>query len=385
MRERTVAGTAALVCSLSIARGATLVGSEIPAASPVWHVHGEGRGVPAADASAAYFLSTNHDVVALGAATGMVRWRRATGESGSATAGSKVLLAGSNVIAGDYNVIAFNRTTGTRRWRFVPTDGYGPGIYLGNVIDGVVFAGSPAGRVYAIDTATGRLRWSALVADDGRTTVFQPLGKTGLVVAGYTTFTTPNVGGIAAFDAATGRERWRRAFPPSADLAVGTGWAGGPILTVDTVIAARGDGVIYGFDAADGSVRWSIPPIQDGGVRGAGAAPAGGTADFRALTLSRRTLVAGSLTGRIAAYDVRTRRERWRHSSSDDGSVNFQIGSDGRAVYVSYVSGRLLSLNLSDGTPRWRTGEGGGFLWSPRSFRTRLYAASTDGFFAFNW
>lgn len=154
------------------------------------------------------------------------------------------------------------------------------------------------------------------------------------------------------------------------------------MLADDTVIAASADGSIHGFDAANGSVRWSIPRVASGAAGTATAPTIAAGGDFRALARSGRMLVAGSLTGRIVAYDLRTRRERWQHSSPEDGSAGFSIAADDAAVYIPYVSGRLVSLSLADGTERWRTGGRGGFLWPPSSFRQRLYVASTEGFLA---
>src|SRR5437660_5546051 len=91
-----------------------------PADSPIWHVPGEGRGRPAADWSTAFFLSKRHEVVALHAQSGQVRWRASTGQSGESTNGSAVALASDIVAAGDYNVVAFDRATGELRWTFEP-------------------------------------------------------------------------------------------------------------------------------------------------------------------------------------------------------------------------------------------------------------------------
>ena len=205
-----------------------------------WRIDGEGVGVPVADGPTAYFLSKRHEVIAVDAAAGVPRWRQGTGEPGETTSGSALLLAGSLVVAGDFDVVAFDRQRGSVRWRFSPTDGYGPGIYLGSAADGLVFTGSPAGRAYAIDTGTGTQRWSTLVRDDTvgetvdrvgtdvagghGTTVFPPVTDGGDVFAPYTTFTAPTVGGVVALDATTGHMRWRASFPVRRTAR--WGWAG---------------------------------------------------------------------------------------------------------------------------------------------------------------
>jgi outer membrane protein assembly factor BamB len=355
-------------------------------ASPLWHIAGEAWGTPAVDApsSTVYFLTKTHEVVALEAGTGAERWRARTGEGGSTTAGSLVLLAGDEVVAGDYNVVAFDRRDGALRWRFTPTDGYGAGIYLGAAAGDLVLAGSPAGRVYAIDRRTGTARWSHLVIDDGKTTIFQPVTDGEIVVAGYTTFTAPNTGGMVALDIATGRERWRVAFPRPADPTLDSGWAGGPLLTDEAVIGVSAEGVVFGFDRRDGTVRWTLP-------KWSGSRPApprdlvARDRDFRPLTRSGRQLFVGSLSGEVTAYDLDDRAERWRYSSERNGSIAFRMTSDERSIYVPYVDGCLVALDRADGRERWRTSDRfAGFTWPPAVSGDRVYAADfVAGFFAF--
>jgi len=349
----------------------------------LWHVEGEARGKPVVDSTTAYFLSKKHEVVAIELEYGNVRWRQSTrgvaGQtSGDQTSGSKLLLTNSVVIAGDDNLIAFDRVTGSRRWVFFPQDGYGPGIYLGSSTLDSVFTGSPSGRVYALASASGTLRWSAVVADDGRTTVFAPATSHDLVAAGYTTFSAPNVGGIVAFDIETGRERWRARFPRVTSL-LSTGWAGGPVFAGGFVIAASSDGNIYAFNRKTGSIGWAISKLD-------GICAAEGYVvdqDYRPLIVTGRTLVAGSLTGCVVAYDLDSLSERWHYAGEDDGSVAFDLATDGDMVYVPFADGRLVALTVSQGVLRWRTDDSqGAFRWPPAIGGTRVYAGSSTGFVA---
>lgn len=97
--------------------------------------------------------------------------------------------------------------------------------YLGASAHGAIFAGSPHGRMYALDARTGTPAWSAAIGT-GPTTVFEPISAGPAVVAAFTTFDAPNQGGIVSLDRRTGRERWRHAFtaPDGRSLAA----AGGP-------------------------------------------------------------------------------------------------------------------------------------------------------------
>lgn len=371
----------ALVGTLGALVAPLLVASTDGIASQVWHIQGEAWGSPAVDGSTVYFLAKTHEVVALDADTGTQRWRAHTGESGPTTAGSAVFIAGDEVIAADYNVVAFDRRDGALRWRFTPTDGYAPGIYLGAPAGELVFAGSPAGRVYAIDHRSGTARWTHLAASDGKTTIFQPVTDGEVVVAGYTTFTAPLTGGVVALDALTGRERWTIAFPRPGNPLLDSNWAGGPVLTQEAVIAVSGEGIVYAFDRQDGSVRWTLPKWST--PRPDPVAPT--DRDFRPLTRWGEWLFVGSLSGDVIAYTLHDRTERWRYSSSRNGSIAFRMTSDEGTVYVPYVDGALVALESASGRERWRTSDRfRGFTWPPALSGDRVYASDfVSGFFAF--
>jgi outer membrane protein assembly factor BamB len=288
------------------------------------------------------------------------------------------------VVAGDYNLVAFDRITGTFRWRFVPLVGYAPGIYLGGVSRGLVFAGSPAGRVYAISSASGELAWSAVVVADGRTTVFQPATDGTDLVVGFTTFAIPNRGGVVLLDPVTGNERWRAVFPSASDPLLGTGSMGNPILVGDLVIASSGDGTIYGFDRAKGFTRWTIPPIPGlpAILRGPFPVPDSSGADYRPLASTARTLFAGSLKGPVIAYDLTTLLEKWRYDDPHSGSVSFGLVSDDRYVYVPYASGHHVALDQFTGEEHWQTpDERDGFIWMANAIDGVVYLAGVHGGF----
>lgn len=353
-----------------------------PDPAPFWRVAGEGRGRPAVDGSRVYFLSKRHEVLAVDARTGAVLWKQHTGEPGSATFGFGVVLSNDVVAAGDIDLIAFDRESGAMRWRFVPEDGYGVGPYLGAAAEGLIFTGSTSGRVHAVDERTGRARWTAVVEQEERTTVFAPDVGGDLVAAGYTVWSAPNTGGVVALDARTGRERWRAPFPRPDDPSLATNSAGGPLVLDDVVVASSGDGTIYGFDREQGRVKWTIPRL-DGPLEGTYVSP---DRDYRALARSGRLLIAGSLTGYTAAYDLDTRRERWRYTPLLNASVASGITADDRFAYVPHFAGTIIVIDLATGQEAWRLGNWRrGFNWPPAVSGDRLYAAASDeGFFAFD-
>lgn len=352
-----------------------------PNVAPRWHVAGQGRGVPAVSGSAVYFLTKRHEVVSVEAGTGAVRWRRNTGEPGAETLGSSVLVGGDVVMAGDYAVLGFDAGSGEPKWRFDPAGGYGAGLYLGDARDGVAFAGSPAGRLYALEISSGRLIWSARVevregSEGAPVTVFQPFVSGEVVVAGYSMFGRPVSSGLVVVDRRSGRERWRREFPAESPDAA-TGFGGGPVVSGGVIVAASGDGRIYGFDCESGQSRWVLPRA----VRPDGRPQ---DRDWRALAISGSMLVAGSVSGVITATDLKDHRERWRYSHPDGGSIALGITADAESVYVPHLAGLLVSIDLRDGRQRWQIGGfSDGFNWAPAVAGESVYAAaSRAGLFA---
>lgn len=382
-------GRAAIAGLAAIAAGHTLAPRMVDAQDgPVtlaraWTVPGAAVGSPAADDTTAFFLSMSHEVVAIDAASGRVRWRRPTSESGYGGTGASVVVAGSVLVVGDYNLVAFDRRTGAERWRFVPTEGYGPGFYLSHAAadDGVIHAGSPSGRVYALDAETGRLRWRTVVADDGKTTVFSPRAHGALIAAGYTEFVAPNRGGIVLLRADTGHVVWKRPFPPPTNRSLSVNWAGGPVFADDLVIVSSGDGVIRAYDVAEGIERWSIAPLTMNP-----RTLVDPERDFRGLAIAGPLLVSGSLTGVVVAYDLASRQERWRYTGERLGSVIFRIGATDDTVYVPFAGGTLLALRARDGVELWRVGDWkASILWPPILWQKLvIVSGAVDGFSAFH-
>jgi outer membrane protein assembly factor BamB len=344
-----------------------------PPVAPHWRNGAEGRGTPAIDAAQVYFLTAHHELVAAVRRTGEVVWRQGTGEPGADTLGSLVLLSGSVVVAGDRGIHGFDVLHGQRRWRFSRQDDEGAGAYLGDAADGVVFAGSRAGRVYAVDAGTGELRWSVLASGTPATTVFQPIADADLVVAGYTTFATLQTGGVVAIERASGRVRWRRAIGGEGGAG---GFGGGPVAAGEVVLVSGGDGRLRALSRETGDLVWEWPAVTrpDGRRQ---------ERDWRALALSGTTMVAGSLSGVVSAFDLKARRERWRFVLPEGGSVALRLTADGDTVYVPHLGGRLVALSVSDGRERWQMGGlSDGFSWAPAVAGDVAFAAARAGLFA---
>jgi outer membrane protein assembly factor BamB len=348
-----------------------------PEPTRAWRVDSWGRGEPVVVRDTVYFLTRAHEVVAVDARHGTVRWRRSTREPGVETLGSAVVATPGGIVAGDYDLVCFDEAAGGERWRFSPGEGYGPGLYLGDAGGDTVFAGSPAARLYAVRTADGVAAWATAPVRAGRVTVYQPEADGPDVAAGFTAFDSPSSGGVVLVDAATGRERWRRTFPSSSGAGDETpGFGGGIVLLPNLVVAASGDGRLFAYERRTGNTRWRLPAVARSDGREQGR-------DWRALTVSGSTLVAGSASGVVTAWDLRTREVRWRFQHPQGGSTGARLTVADGTVFVPHLGGLLVALDVRTGRLQWQTGGGDeGFSWAPGHAGGRVFAAARAGLFA---
>lgn len=154
---------------------------------------------------------------------------------------------------GDLDMHGFDDATVSRRWEFHPQDGYYPGLFRLETDGQAIYAGSPSGRVYAIDGATGQPRWTTVVADDNNTSVFALTVHKGIVYVCVRHFTNPATGGPVAPNAATGARLWATDFPPEPPYQH-SGCRDQALLVGDVVIGVSAFGYVYGMDRLTGVI-----------------------------------------------------------------------------------------------------------------------------------
>jgi len=352
------------------------IGGTLVSASPVpqpatpgvrWQLPVRGWGEPAADDSAAYFLTRTHEVLSVDGATGSIRWRSATGGAGDVPSGTQVRLTKACVLVGDGSIVAFDRVSGQRTWRFDAPDGDDAGVFLGAADVDMVVAGSPAGRVYAIDAVSGALRWLRSVVEGQRRVVFPPVHAGASIVASFTTFDGPLSGGLISFDRA-GRRKWIHRFEK------GAGAAGPPIVVGGHVVVARTDGRIEAIGAATGRRLWALAPE-------AASATGAPERDIRALASEAGILVVTSLRGPVRAFDARSRRQRWAYTDSPADAVALRVRAFGDRLYLPYSDGSLVALDLRTGRECWRADSRHSFDWPP-AVMTGIFASGAEALWA---
>ncbi|MEU7833446.1 PQQ-binding-like beta-propeller repeat protein [Nonomuraea sp. NPDC049129] len=252
------------------------------------------------------------------------------------------VVDGDVVYAGaDDGLYALDAATGRMRWRS------GPAAPM--LVDGLLY-GARSDGVAAVDAATGRMRWNRQF--DASDIVIQAGG----VYAGVG-FTH-----VIALDAATGKQRWRFRVPGSlGNVAVA---AGTVYVSSQEGRVGSEQGLLSALDAKTGALRWRSR------LGAANSIPAG------YLTATKEAVFA--VTGaRVVALDPATGKARWRAGFGD--LVRYDPIMIGGTVYLGDLAGRTYALDTASGQERWRlTTAGDSGLWSVTESRGTVYIGGQD-------
>jgi eukaryotic-like serine/threonine-protein kinase len=221
---------------------------------------------PVMDNKKIYFGSDDGNVYAIDAESGREIWKRSTRgpvPSTPAVAAGIVYLT-----SYDGNFYALNAETGALKWKFA-TDGerrfeakglHGMqpknqtiadpfDIYLSSpvVADGAVYFGSGDGNLYALDAATGDLRWKFKTGDVVHAS---PAFVKGVVFVGsWDSY-------FYAVDAKTGKEKWRFHGGEDSLIHNQVGFQSSPAVIDGTVYTGCRDAQVYALDAVTGKEKW---------------------------------------------------------------------------------------------------------------------------------
>ena len=234
------------------------------------------------------------------------------------------------------------------------------------VADGLVYAPTVRGTLYALDAATGVKRWERAVGRDEVNRgwmYFSPAVFGGVV---YQAYTTVAGGGVLALDGRTGAERWN-SRPPSFNNWISEG---SPAVHDGRVYVVGQDGWVIALDAATGSQLWN-------------RRPAGGWTHSMPAVADGRLFV-GLQHGILVALDALTGGELWRHRSTDPSFIaNSLVGSspavEGDTVFMGFHDGNVKALDAATGAVRWSYRTGGGIISSAAVSGDTLFIGSNDG------
>ena len=329
---------------------------------------------PAFSAGVIYVLSLDGKLYALDAGDGKPKWTFATAGERRFTAPGihgasprtetmpdpfDVFLSSPAVVggtvyfgSGDHHVYALNAATGALRWKFE----------TGNVVhaspavaDGVVYIGSWERNLYALRADNGALIWKFQTGDD--TDIYNQVGIAGsAAVAGGTVFFGSRDGHFYAVDARTGAMKWSHDNKK--------GWViASPAVERGVVYFPTSDGERFkALDAATGATLYDI---------------ANKAVSFSSPAIAKDTVFYGSSDGWMHAVDAATGRSKGDFQT-DGSKVNAAkyIDRNGRIdnaiLYPDFtLDGMIIGLE--------RMFALGSVLSSPVVVDGVVYFGSTDG------
>lgn len=279
-------------------------------------------------------------VHALEAASGRQLWRASTGgrvRSSPAVAGDMVYVGSMDGV-----VHALRAETGEVAWTYRTL---GAGLNSGDfgfdrrtiqsspaVVDGVVYVGARDGFLYALDAATGELRWS--VDHNISWVITSPAVADGVVYAG-----SSDALFVQALDAQTGTELWR--------TTIGAPVWSSPIVSGDQLIFGESGGRVLAVDRANGTIEWAFrTPAQV----------------FSAPVIADSLVLAASIDGRVYAlrttdgppvqramfFDTAFARTAWH---TEAANIARYLGNRGYDTLDAPRLADFMQARISDGAP----------------------------------
>jgi outer membrane protein assembly factor BamB len=262
---------------------------------------------------------------------------------------------------------------------------------------GAVYFGSGDGNVYALDTATGEVKWRFHTGDVVHASPAIYEGT--LFIGSWDSY-------FYALDAATGREKWRFKTGEDHDIANQVGIQSSAAAADGVVYFGCRDSNLYALDAASGQKKWafnnkgswviSSPAVYDGKVFFATSDSAmlyeldakSGTPVFSlnfnhwpmfsSPAIAGGMLYIGSHMGKLLAIDVASQKVAWTFETEaakqngpaltkPDGSPNYEAVFT-ENFYETMVLGVHKMMTV------------GAMLSPPVVVNNVIYVGSTDGF-----
>ncbi len=320
---------------------------------------------PAVGGGAVYVRSEDGILHAVDASTGEGLWQQGTG--GQSVSVSPAFADGV-VYTGGYTLQAFDAASGEGLWSYVTEYREDERVFLPAyspaVEDGIVYAGSDDGRLYAVDASTGALlwlrQWDYELGDSIHPTEAAPIAAEGAV------YVQSETGHLYAMDAFTGGLLWRSETG---------GVYGGPRADGGVVYAAANGGKVYGM-VASSPLAAPAPPQER---------KAGGLWQYRAdrdllsqPAAANGILYAGAEDGYLYAIDAFTGALAWRYKTGIWLVSEPPTPADG-TLYSRGGDGILYAMDARSGELRWQYQAGESAKTSPTVNAGVVFTGSDDG------
>lgn len=383
-----------------------------------WKFQTDGQVIssPAVSNGTVYIASTDGNLYAADLQSGAQKWKLALGVRATSTPAVEQGVVYLGTYSGRF--YAVDAATGKLKWKFQtegerrfagkhlhgsepagesmpdPFDCYlsSPAIW-----NGAVYFGSGDGNVYALDAATGSLKWKFHTGDVVHASPAISDGT--LFVGSWDSY-------FYALDASTGKEKWRFKTGEDHDIYNQVGIQSSAAIMDGIVYFGCRDSNFYALDAATGQKKWGFnnkgswvvgsPAVQDGKVYFATSdsamfyamdAKSGSQLFslnfkhwplFSSPAIASGILYVGSQEGKLLAIDLASQKLAWTFETEaskqngpaltmPDGSPNYKVAFKDN-FYDNMVSGVDKMMTV------------GAILSSPVIVDDVIYVGSSDGF-----
>jgi len=346
-----------------------------------FHTNGSVFSSPAVAGGVVYVGSSDGILYAVDLESGTLKWKFPTGSrvaSSPAVDGGVVFFA-----SYDGNFYAVDTATGKKQWSFktagerrfagkhlhgsVPMAETMPDpfdFYLSSptVWNGVVYFGSGDGNVYALDEASGTMKWKFQTGDVVHAS--PAIADGALFIGSWDSY-------FYALDAATGNEKWRFKTGEDPNIHNQVGIQSSAAVNDGVVYFGCRDSNLYALDAASGQKKWAFnnqgswvigsPAVKDGKVYFA--------------TSDTSTLYAVDANSGSAVMSLKY--NRWPLFSSP--------AIAGNMLYMGSHEGKLMAIDLAAQKTAWTFQTDGsiqnGAAYTKQDGTPKYEAAFTDDFY----
>ena len=265
---------------------------------------------------------------------------------------SSPAVSGGLVVVGatDGSLYGLNRSDGTQRWKF---DTKGPVMSSPAIANGLVYVASVDGNIYAVDSATGAQRWAFATKGERRFTapgIHGAIPRTERMPDPFDVFlSSPTVASgtvyigsgdqhVYALDAATGTLKW--------SFATGDVVHAAPALANNIVYIGSWDRNLYAIDAETGKEKWRYTTGNDTtsyNQIGLASSPA----------VAGGMVFVGGRDGKFHAVSAETGRMVWAHDNRGGWTIASPAVRDGVVYFPTSDGTRFKALEAATGAVKF--------------------------------
>jgi eukaryotic-like serine/threonine-protein kinase len=275
----------------------------------------------------------------------------------------------------DGNLYAIDEESGTEKWKFT-TGARIPSSPA--VAGGLIFFGSYDGYFYAIDQATGKLKWKfhnaerryaakhlhgSLPVDETMPDPFDVYLSSPAVWKGAVYFGSGD-GSVYALDAATGTLKWK--------FQTGDVVHASPAIVDGKVYIGSWDSYFYALDAASGKVIWRFKTGEDNDIHNQVGIQS-------SATVFNGIVYFGCRDSKLYALDAETGKQRWMFFNHGSWVITSPVVHDGKVFFATSDTATLYALDAQTGAPDFSLKFHWVIFSSPAIAGSTLYVAGQDG------